>query len=86
MLLSGQIRQGRYETFDQSLVREYRMSLQGISKQISGDFCEVYNSLILHLINENVYEFFHYIVSVIPCQGVRARMVDKDLAPKVGIV
>ncbi|XP_044481259.1 3-hydroxyisobutyryl-CoA hydrolase-like protein 1, mitochondrial [Mangifera indica] len=48
------IRQGRYETFDQSLVREYRMSLQGISKQISGDFCE----------------------------GVRARMVDKDLAPK----
>ncbi|KAF9668758.1 hypothetical protein SADUNF_Sadunf14G0036800 [Salix dunnii] len=41
-------------TLDQCLVREYRMSLQGISKQISGDFCE----------------------------GVRARMVDKDMAPK----
>ncbi|XP_031263735.1 3-hydroxyisobutyryl-CoA hydrolase-like protein 1, mitochondrial isoform X1 [Pistacia vera] len=48
------IRKGRFETFDQSLVREYRMSLQGISKQISGDFCE----------------------------GIRARMVEKDLAPK----
>ncbi|KAL5798891.1 hypothetical protein ACOSQ2_003711 [Xanthoceras sorbifolium] len=48
------IRDGRYETFDQCLVREYRMTLQGLSKQVSGDFCE----------------------------GVRARMVDRDLAPK----
>ncbi|XP_058222831.1 3-hydroxyisobutyryl-CoA hydrolase-like protein 1, mitochondrial isoform X5 [Rhododendron vialii] len=48
------IREGRYQTFDRCLVREYRMSLQGMSKQISNDFCE----------------------------GVRARMVDKDLAPK----
>ncbi|KAI6706528.1 hypothetical protein NL676_009490 [Syzygium grande] len=48
------VREGRFQTFDQCLAREYRMSLQGISKQISGDFCE----------------------------GVRARMVDKDLAPK----
>uniref|UniRef100_A0A6N2MS10 3-hydroxyisobutyryl-CoA hydrolase n=1 Tax=Salix viminalis TaxID=40686 RepID=A0A6N2MS10_SALVM len=48
------IQEGRFQTLDQCLVREYRMSLQGISKQISGDFCE----------------------------GVRARMVDKDLAPK----
>ncbi|XP_021614405.1 3-hydroxyisobutyryl-CoA hydrolase-like protein 1, mitochondrial isoform X3 [Manihot esculenta] len=48
------IREGRFETLDQCLVREYRMSLQGISKNISTDFCE----------------------------GVRARMVDKDLAPK----
>ncbi|KAH7848524.1 hypothetical protein Vadar_003952 [Vaccinium darrowii] len=48
------IREGRYQTFDQCLVREYRMSLQGMSGQISDDFCE----------------------------GVRARMVDKDLAPK----
>lgn len=48
------IREGRFQTFDQCLAREYRMSLQGISKQISGDFCE----------------------------GVRARMVDKDFAPK----
>uniref|UniRef100_A0A6M2ENF6 3-hydroxyisobutyryl-CoA hydrolase n=1 Tax=Populus davidiana TaxID=266767 RepID=A0A6M2ENF6_9ROSI len=48
------IKEGRFQTLDQCLVREYRMSLQGISKQISGDFCE----------------------------GVRARMVDKDSAPK----
>ncbi|KAA8515893.1 hypothetical protein F0562_019072 [Nyssa sinensis] len=48
------IREGRFQTLDQCLVREYRMSLQGISKQISEDFCE----------------------------GVRARVVDKDFAPK----
>ncbi|XP_054784054.1 3-hydroxyisobutyryl-CoA hydrolase-like protein 1, mitochondrial [Prosopis cineraria] len=48
------IREGRFQTLDQCLSREYHMSLQGISKQISGDFCE----------------------------GVRARMVDKDMAPK----
>ncbi|XP_004306970.1 PREDICTED: 3-hydroxyisobutyryl-CoA hydrolase-like protein 1, mitochondrial isoform X2 [Fragaria vesca subsp. vesca] len=48
------IREGRYQTLDQCLVREYRMSLQGSYKQISGDFCE----------------------------GVRARLVEKDSAPK----
>ncbi|XWS35636.1 hypothetical protein CRYUN_Cryun20dG0013900 [Craigia yunnanensis] len=48
------IQEGRFQTLDQCLVREYRMSLQGISKQISSDFCE----------------------------GVRARVVDKDFAPK----
>ncbi|KAJ1439466.1 Enoyl-CoA hydratase/isomerase, HIBYL-CoA-H type [Sesbania bispinosa] len=48
------IREGRFQTLDQCLSREYHMTLQGISKQISGDFCE----------------------------GVRARVVDKDMAPK----
>ncbi|WCJ34898.1 3-hydroxyisobutyryl-CoA hydrolase-like protein 1 mitochondrial [Euphorbia peplus] len=48
------IREGRHQTLDQCLVREYRMSLQAISKHISGDYIE----------------------------GVRARLVDKDLAPK----
>ncbi|KAJ8900233.1 hypothetical protein K2173_024873 [Erythroxylum novogranatense] len=48
------IREGRFQTLDQCLVREYHMSLQGVSKNISADFHE----------------------------GVRARMVDKDLAPK----
>lgn len=48
------IREGRYQTLDQCLVREYRMSLHGISKRVSNDFCE----------------------------GVRARLVEKDLAPK----
>ncbi|KAI4295222.1 hypothetical protein MLD38_040540 [Melastoma candidum] len=48
------IREGRFQTFDQCLIREYRMSLQGTSRRISSDFFE----------------------------GVRARMVDKDFAPK----
>ncbi|KAM6587374.1 hypothetical protein CsatA_009979 [Cannabis sativa] len=48
------IREGRFQTLDQCLIREYRMSLQGVSKQISGDFTE----------------------------GVRAKVVEKDLAPK----
>lgn len=48
------IREGRFQTLDQCLLREYRMTLQAISKQISGDFCE----------------------------GVRARVVDKDMTPK----
>ncbi|BBG97351.1 ATP-dependent caseinolytic protease/crotonase family protein [Prunus dulcis] len=48
------IREGRFQTLDQCLVREYRMSLQGITKQVSNDFCE----------------------------GVRARVVEKDFAPK----
>ncbi|KAL9264529.1 3-hydroxyisobutyryl-CoA hydrolase-like protein [Drosera capensis] len=34
------IREGRYQTLDQCLVREYRMSLQGISGKISSDFRE----------------------------------------------
>ncbi|RZB58111.1 3-hydroxyisobutyryl-CoA hydrolase-like protein 2, mitochondrial isoform C [Glycine soja] len=48
------IREGRFETLDKCLVREYRMSLRGISKHVSSDFFE----------------------------GVRARMVDRDFAPK----
>ncbi|XP_068650295.1 small ribosomal subunit protein mS47 [Aristolochia californica] len=48
------VREGRYQSLDQCLVREYRMSLHGISKLVSNDFCE----------------------------GVRARLVDKDFAPK----
>ncbi|KAL5071525.1 hypothetical protein RYX36_022412 [Vicia faba] len=48
------IREGRFETLDQCLVREYRVSVRAISKQVSSDFIE----------------------------GVRARMVDKDFAPK----
>ncbi|CAN6305926.1 unnamed protein product, partial [Urochloa humidicola] len=48
------IREGRYQTLDECLAREYRMSMNGISKQFSHEFCE----------------------------GVRARLVDKDLAPK----
>ncbi|KAK4380966.1 3-hydroxyisobutyryl-CoA hydrolase-like protein 2, mitochondrial [Sesamum angolense] len=49
------IREGRFQTLDQCLAREYRTSLKFISKQVSDDFCE----------------------------GVRARLVDKDFAPKL---
>lgn len=48
------IREGRFQTLDQCLTREYRISLHGISGEVSKDFCE----------------------------GVRARLVDKDFAPK----
>ncbi|XP_073142280.1 3-hydroxyisobutyryl-CoA hydrolase-like protein 1, mitochondrial isoform X3 [Henckelia pumila] len=48
------IREGRFQTLDQCLVREYRMSLQAITGQISHDFSE----------------------------GVRAKLIDKDFAPK----
>ncbi|KZV43495.1 3-hydroxyisobutyryl-CoA hydrolase-like protein 1, mitochondrial-like [Dorcoceras hygrometricum] len=48
------IREGRFQTLDQCLVREYRMSVQGITGRISHDFCE----------------------------GVRAKLIDKDFAPK----
>ncbi|KAL1315296.1 hypothetical protein HN51_042069 [Arachis hypogaea] len=34
------IREGRFETLDQCLAREYRISLRGISKQFSSDFFE----------------------------------------------
>ncbi|KAF5732902.1 exostosin family protein [Tripterygium wilfordii] len=45
------IREGRFQTLDQCLVREYRMSLQGISKKITNDFCEVQNLSTLHYLN-----------------------------------
>ncbi|MFS7924913.1 putative 3-hydroxyisobutyryl-CoA hydrolase [Helianthus anomalus] len=48
------IREGRFQTLDQCLIREYRLTSRVVSCQISSDFCE----------------------------GVRARMVDKDFAPK----
>ncbi|KAJ0828882.1 putative 3-hydroxyisobutyryl-CoA hydrolase [Helianthus annuus] len=48
------IREGRFQTLDQCLIREYRLTSRVVSCQISRDFCE----------------------------GVRARMVDKDFAPK----
>ncbi|CAA0838332.1 3-hydroxyisobutyryl-CoA hydrolase-like protein 2-mitochondrial [Striga hermonthica] len=50
------VREGRFQTLDQCLTREYRTSLRFISKHISNDFTE----------------------------GVRARLVDKDFAPKWG--
>ncbi|XVF48279.1 hypothetical protein PTKIN_Ptkin03bG0177300 [Pterospermum kingtungense] len=48
------IRDGRFQSLDCCLAREYRMSLSGISQRVSNDFSE----------------------------GVRARFVDKDFAPK----
>lgn len=48
------IREGRFQTLDQCLAREYRTSLNVMSRRITNDFCE----------------------------GIRARVVDKDFAPK----
>ncbi|GLT85241.1 hypothetical protein SLE2022_034360 [Rubroshorea leprosula] len=48
------IREGRFQTLDQCLAREYRITLNGIFKRVSNDFSE----------------------------GVRARLLDKDFAPK----
>ncbi|GFZ08288.1 ATP-dependent caseinolytic (Clp) protease/crotonase family protein [Actinidia rufa] len=48
------IREGRFQSLDRCLVREYRLSLNWISKHVSNDLCE----------------------------GVRARLIDKDFAPK----
>lgn len=48
------IREGRFQTFDQCLTREYRTSLRFISEQWSDNFCE----------------------------GVRARLIEKDFTPK----
>ncbi|KNA21788.1 hypothetical protein SOVF_039650 [Spinacia oleracea] len=48
------IRDGRFQPIDKCLAREYRISVNCISKRVSGDFSE----------------------------GVRARLVDKDFAPK----
>ncbi|KAG2700337.1 hypothetical protein I3760_07G225800 [Carya illinoinensis] len=48
------IREGRFQSLPQCLAREYRISLNRVSKRVSHDFCE----------------------------GVRARLIDKDFAPK----
>ncbi|XP_060175894.1 3-hydroxyisobutyryl-CoA hydrolase-like protein 1, mitochondrial isoform X1 [Lycium barbarum] len=48
------IREGRFQTLDQCIIREYRMTLQAFFGRITRDYCE----------------------------GVRARMLDKDLSPK----
>ncbi|XP_019162227.1 PREDICTED: 3-hydroxyisobutyryl-CoA hydrolase-like protein 2, mitochondrial [Ipomoea nil] len=54
LITLNSIREGRFQSLDQCLAREYRVSLNWISKQVSGDFCE----------------------------GVRARLIDKDFSPK----
>lgn len=40
--MRGQIREGRSQSLEQCLVREYRMTLQALSKQISPDLYEVW--------------------------------------------
>ncbi|XP_050282276.1 3-hydroxyisobutyryl-CoA hydrolase-like protein 1, mitochondrial isoform X3 [Quercus robur] len=51
------IREGRFQTLDQCLIREYRMSLQGISNQVSKDFCE-WNPPSLEQVSKDMVE--HY--------------------------
>ncbi|KAL6565885.1 hypothetical protein OROHE_004940 [Orobanche hederae] len=54
-IIDSLIREGRFQSLEQCLIREYRMTVQAISMQITRDFYE----------------------------GVRAKLVDKDFAPKV---
>ncbi|XP_072064773.1 3-hydroxyisobutyryl-CoA hydrolase-like protein 1, mitochondrial isoform X1 [Arachis hypogaea] len=71
------IREGRFQTLDQCLSREYHMTLQATSKQISGDFCEVMNiasSTNPTSLKDEVSRWF--------INGIRSRVVDKDFAPK----
>lgn len=51
-----QIREGRFQTLDQCLIREYRMSLQGISKQVSGDFIEVWSLSIVFFMKQDLHD------------------------------
>ncbi|KAK4794201.1 hypothetical protein SAY86_012195 [Trapa natans] len=85
------IREGRFETLDQCLAREYRMSLQGISGRISRDFCEVRISIIdphlhnfhFHLLKkQQEYMDDKFGILHTNVQGVRARMVNKDFMPR----
>ena len=46
-LLCNQIREGRFQTLDQCLAREYRISLNGVTKRVSNDFCEVWDKPFL---------------------------------------
>ncbi|KAK7829884.1 3-hydroxyisobutyryl-coa hydrolase-like protein 1, partial [Quercus suber] len=78
----AQILEGRFQTLDQCLIREYRMSLQGISNQVSRDFCEVYILLIIFLIKQTLMILVTYFFFVLFLKGVWAQMLDKDLAPK----
>ncbi|PWA89669.1 ATP-dependent caseinolytic (Clp) protease/crotonase family protein [Artemisia annua] len=76
------IREGQFQTLDQCLIREYRLVSRAMSCEISGDFCEVcwlpsnvYLLMNVYLPMESPYQWHLH-------QGVRARMLDKDFAPK----
>ncbi|KAI7752298.1 hypothetical protein M8C21_004650 [Ambrosia artemisiifolia] len=75
------IREGRFQTLDQCLIREYRMSLQAVAGQVSSDILE-------HVRDNNIKTQPESAESKSPpllkisLKGVRARLVDKDFAPK----
>lgn len=78
-----QIREGRYQSLDQCLVREYRMSLHGISKRVSTDFSEVGFSSPFFFFCGSPVRSLCAALMLLFLQGVRARLVDKDYSPKV---
>ncbi|KAL8142227.1 hypothetical protein V2J09_015259 [Rumex salicifolius] len=51
------IREGRYQTLDQCLAREYRMSVQALSGQVSKDFCE-WDPPSLDLVSEDMVDWY----------------------------
>ncbi|KAJ9556540.1 hypothetical protein OSB04_011154 [Centaurea solstitialis] len=60
------IREGRLETLDQCLIREYRMSLQAVSGQISGDFCEWDPPSLEHVSQDMVDQYFSPLTALEP--------------------
>lgn len=54
LLATFKIREGRFQPLDQCLAREYRISLVGITKQVSGDFCEVGTSQAIIPMEKNI--------------------------------
>lgn len=78
LLATFKIREGRFQPLDQCLAREYRMSLVWITQRVSNDFCEVWSSQVIIPMRVQ-----HWELIVIHMQGIRARLVDRDFAPKV---
>ncbi|CAA6656195.1 unnamed protein product [Spirodela intermedia] len=52
------IREGRYQSLDRCLVREYRMSLHGISKRVSTDFSEVVDPPTLGDVSDDMVDYY----------------------------
>lgn len=59
------------------------MSVQALSGQITSDFCEVIYLCKINNLSFTSVDDHHCALIISSYQGVRARLVDRDLAPKV---
>ncbi|OWM86795.1 hypothetical protein CDL15_Pgr015831 [Punica granatum] len=77
------IREGRYATPDQCLAREYRISLGTVSQQVSKDFSEVCDNIPIYTYDLKIHVYDLILWKMLAnLKGVRARLMDKDFAPK----